>query len=175
MTTNKLFSLICGAFAALTLVSMVSITLIGCSDPVPQRNRVVTVPAQVEQAQQAAKDAQAAADRAEAVKKDIQNAINKLDSTGRNSNGTWKVGQAQTSGAGTVTEVGESKGGDATAPTYTFWFTWSERAGFVKKFSPVCPNQAIPVNTMVIMNFHWREYENSNPGCYLIDGYTVVK
>jgi len=147
----------------------------GCDDPPPQRNRVVTVPAQIEQAQQAAKDAQASADRAEATKKDIYDAINKLNSNGRNSDGTWKVGQAQVSGIGTVTEVGEIKNSNGTSDTYIFWFTFAERAGFVKKFLPVCPNQEIPVNSTVILNFHWKEYESQIPGCYMIDGHTVVK
>jgi len=162
------------AICTLVLVLMIAAAN-GCSDPPPAKNRVPTVTAQIEEAQQAATDAKAAADRAEATKKDIQDAINKLDANGRNSDGTWKVGQAQLSGVGTVTEVGEIKNHDGTDTTYIFWFTFAERAGFVKKFSPVCPNQVIPVNNTVTLNFHWKEYENSVPGCYLIDGYTVVK
>ena len=162
------------AICTLVLVLMVAAAN-GCADPPPAKNRVPTVTAQIEQAQQAATDAKASADRAEATKKDIQEAINKLDANGRNSDGTWKVGQAQLSGVGTITEIGEIKSSDGTNTNYTFWFTFSERTGFVKKFSPVCSNQAIPVNATVILNFHWREYESNNPGCYLIDGYTVVK
>src|SRR5271170_271597 len=163
------------AICTLVLVLMVAAAN-GCADPPPQRNRVVTVPAQIEEAQQAAKDAQASADRAESTKKDIYDAINKLNANGRNSDGTWKVGQAQLSGVGTVTEVGETKVPQGESTTYTLWFTFAERAGFVKKFSPVCPNQEIPVNATVILNFHWKEYESDGrPGCYLLDGHTVVK
>src|SRR5271163_1466421 len=163
--------LACGVIA----LGMV-IGLGGCDDPPPAKNRVPTVPAQVEEAQAAAKDAQASADRASQSVKDIQASINKLDANGRNSDGTWKVGQAQLSGVGTVTEVGETKVPQGEGVSYTLWFTFSERAGYVKKFSPVCPNQEIPVNATVILNFHWKEYESEGkPGCYLIDGHTVVK
>ena len=163
-------------FAAVILILC---TTFGCgSDPQP-KNRVPTVSAQIEQAQQAANDAKAAADRAAQTQKDIQAAIDKLNGSGRNSDGTWKVGQPQISGVGTVTEVGEIKGKEGETVTYTFWFTFAERAGFVKKFTPTCANQAIPVNTAVILNFHWKEYDNGPtpaiPGCYMIDGYTVVK
>jgi hypothetical protein len=161
---------VCGLLALLMIVSMG-----GCSDPPPAKNRVPTVTAQIEEAQQAATDAKAAADRAESTKKDIFDAITKLDSAGRNSDGTWKVGQAQLSGVGTVTEVGDIKNNNGTSDTYIFWFTFAERAGFVKKFMPVCPNQEIPVNSTVILNFHWKEYESNTPGCYMIDGHTVVK
>ena len=163
--------LACGAIAFGVIMGMG-----GCADPPPAKNRVPTVTAQIEQAQQAATDAKASADRAEATKKDIQEAINKLDANGRNSDGTWKVGQAQLSGVGVVTEVGETKVPQGESTTYTLWFTFAERAGFVKKFSPVCPNQEIPVNATVILNFHWKEYESDGrPGCYLLDGHTVVK
>jgi hypothetical protein len=152
----------------------------GCADdPQPAKNRVPTVTAQIEQAQQAANDAKASADRAEQTKKDIQAAVARLDGAGRNSDGSWKVGQPQVSGVGTVTEVGEVKGKEGETVTFTFWFTFAERGGFVKRFIPVCTNQGVPVNTAVILNFHWKEYDNgttpSTPGCYLIDGYTVVK
>jgi outer membrane murein-binding lipoprotein Lpp len=165
---------VCGAVAlAIILVAG------GCGDDPQPKNRVPTVSAQIEQAQQAAKDAQAAAERAQQTQKDINTAIARLDGAGRNSDGSWKVGQPQVSGVGTVTEVGEIKGKEGETVTFTFWFTFAERAGFVKKFSPTCPNQAIPVNNTVILNFHWKEYDNGPtpavPGCYLIDGYTVVK
>ena|SRR5271163_1026175 len=163
------------AICTLVLVLMVAAAN-GCADEPQPKNRVPTVPAQVEEAQAAAKDAQASADRASQSVKDIQASINKLDANGRNSDGSWKVGQAQLSGIGTVTEVGETKVPQGEGVSYTLWFTFSERAGYVKKFSPVCPNQEIPVNATVILNFHWKEYESEGkPGCYLIDGHTVVK
>jgi len=149
----------------------------GCGGTAPDaKNRVPTVQAQLDQAQQAAKAAQTAADQAAQVQKNIQDAIARLDSNGRNSDGSVKIGHPEISGVGTVTEVGETdtKSGDTT--THVFWFTFSERGGFVKKFEKVCPNQAIPVNSAVILNFHWHPYEDSgDPGCYQIDGYTVVK
>jgi len=78
-----------------------------------------------------------------------------------------------------VDRVGEVKGKEGETVTFTLWFTFAERGGFVKRFTPVCTNQGIPVNASVILNFHWKEYDNgttpSTPGCYLIDGYTVVK
>jgi hypothetical protein len=161
---------VCGAIALAFVIAGG-----GCNSAPEPKNRVPTVSAQIEQAQAAANDARAAADRAAQTQKDIQAAIARLDGTGRNSDGTWKVGQPQTSSVGVVTAVGESKAINGESTSYTFWFTFAERAGYVKTFSPVCPNQAVPVNSAVILNFHWREYETSNPGCYLIDGYTVVK
>jgi len=162
---------VCGLLAVLILGTA------SCGDDKPDvKNRVATVPAQIEQAQQAAKDAQASADRAAQTQKDINTAIARLDNAGRNSDGTWKVGQPQTSGVGVVTEIGETKVPQGESTTYTLWFTFAERAGYVKKFSPVCPNQEIPVNATVILNFHWKEYESEGkPGCYLLDGHTVVK
>ena len=80
------------------------------------------------------------------------------------------------SGVGVVTSVGEAKSPNGEISNYTFWFTFAERGGFVKTFSPVCPNQTIPVNNSVILNFHFKEYtDSSNPGCYFVDSYTVVK
>src|SRR5271154_6695966 len=95
------------AICTLVLVLMVAAAN-GCADEPQPKNRVPTVPAQVEQAQQAAKDAQTAAANAVQTQKDIQAAIDKLNGAGRNSDGSWKVGQAQVSGVGTVTEVGET-------------------------------------------------------------------
>jgi|SRR5271157_3527209 len=165
---------VCGAIALGLLIGAG-----GCADDPAPKNRVPTVQYQLDQAQQAAKDAQAAAANAQQTQKDIQAAVARLDSQGRNSDGSWKVGQPQVSGVGTVTEVGEIKGKDGETVTFTLWFTFAERAGFVKKFMPVCTNQGIPVNNSVIMNFHWKEYDNGPtpavPGCYMIDGYTVVK
>ena len=165
---------VCGAIALAFLLAGG-----GCNSAPEPKNRVPTVSAQIEQAQQAANDAKASAERAAQTQKDINAAIARLDGAGRNSDGTWKVGQPQLSGIGTVTEVGEIKGKEGETVTFTFWFTFAERAGFVKKFSPVCPNQAVPVNATVTLNFHWKEYDNGPtpavPGCYMIDGYTVVK
>jgi hypothetical protein len=163
---------VCGLIA-LTIVAVAG----GCgSDPEPARNRVPTVQAQLDQAQQAAKDAKAAADQATQTQKNIQDAIAKLDSNGRNSDGSVKIGHPEISGVGTVTEVGETKITISNNTTYLLWFTFAERTGFVKKFDLVCADQVIPVNSAVILNFHWKEYtESSDPGCYKIDSYTVVK
>jgi hypothetical protein len=159
------------------LVLLIAAVVAGCgSDPEPAKNRVPTVQAQLDQAQQAAKDAKAAADQVTQTQKNIQDAIAKLDSNGRNSDGSVKIGHPEVSGIGTVTEVGETESRSGETTTKIFWFTFAERTGFVKKFEIVCPNQAVPVNSTVILNFHWREYDSSsNPGCYQIDGYTVVK
>jgi hypothetical protein len=162
----------------LILVLLVAaVATAGCgSDPEPAKNRVPTVQAQLDQAQQAAHDAKAAADQAAQSQKNIQDAIAKLDNNGRNSDGSVKIGHPEISGVGTVTEVGETDTKSGETTTHVFWFTFSERGGFVKKFEKVCPNQAVPVNSTVILNFHWHPYEDSSdPGCYQIDGYTVVK
>src|ERR1700676_1321660 len=160
----------------LILVLLVAAVAAGCgSDPEPAKNRVPTVQAQLDQAQQSARDAKAAADQAAQAQKNIQDAIAKLDGNGRNSDGSVKIGHPEISGVGAVTEVGETQTKEGETTKTVFWFTFAERTGFVKKFEIVCPNQAVPVNGAVILNFHWREYESGNPGCYQIDGYTGVK
>jgi|SRR5271154_4944102 len=162
------------AICTLVLVLMVAAAN-GCADEPQQKNRVPTVQAQLDEAQQAANDAKTAAASAQQTQKNIQDVINKLDNGGRNSDGTWKIGQPQISSVGVVTSVGDSKSTDGQTTNFTFWFVFAERTGFVKTFTPVCPNQSVPVNNTIILNFHWKEYENSTPGCYMIDGYTVVK
>jgi hypothetical protein len=148
----------------------------GCGSDTPDvKNRVPTVAAQLDQAQQAAKEAQAAADQAAQTQKNIQAAIDKLNGANANSGGNVKVDRPQTTNPGVVTSVGESKSKDGETATYTMWFTFAERGGFVKTFTPACTNQAIPVNGTIILNFHWQEYESGTPGCFHIDGYTVVK
>lgn len=151
--------------------------LIGCgSDDTPDvKNRVPTVSAQLDQAQQAAKDAKASADQAAQTQKNIQAAIDKLNGAGANSDGNPKIGRPEISNPGMITSVGESTGKNGENTTYTMWFTFAERGGFVKTFTPACTNQAIPVAGTVILNFHWQEYDSGTPGCYHIDGYTVLK
>lgn len=162
---------VCGAIA-LAIMLMAG----GCADdPPPQKTRVATVPQQLEQAQQSAADAKAAADSAAATLKQIQDGINKLDSQWKNSDGTMKLGHPEITGVGTISNVAFNKIQSASGESsdkYVFTFTFSERAGFVKEFKPVCPNQSIPVNGTVILNFHWADRD---PGCYQIDGYTVTK
>ena len=164
--------LACGVIALLMVVLAG-----GCGDDQPDvKNRVPTVPYQLEQAKQAAKEAKDAADRAVQAQTNIQAAIGKLDDAGRNSDGSVRIGHPETSNPGTVTSVGEAKSHDGETTNFTFYFTFAERNGFVKTFTPVCPNQSIPVNNTVILNFHWQQYtDSSNVGCYKIDGYTVVK
>jgi hypothetical protein len=165
---------VCGAIAFAFLLAGG-----GCSsDPAPQtQNRVPTVQYQLDQAQQAAKDAQAAAANAQQTQKDIQAAIARLDNAGRNSDGSKKVGAPEITAPGVVTSVGESVSHEnSTTTIYTFYFTFAQRDGFVKQFAPVCPNQSIPVNGTVTLNFHWKEYTSSeNVGCYVVDGYTVLR
>ena len=150
----------------------------GCSDdPQPtQKNRVPTVAEQLTQAQDSAAQAKAAADKADQTLKDIQAGLDKLNNAGRNADGSWKVGSPERTGVGVVTAVGYSKTKDGENYNYNLWFTFADRNGFVRTFSPVCPNQSIPANNTIILNFHWKEYTGMyDPGCYMIDGYTVVK
>jgi hypothetical protein len=163
---------LCGLVALLVFVGIG-----GCgSDPEPAKNRVPTVQAQLDQAQQAARDAKAAADQAVQSQKNIQDAIARLDGQGRNSDGSVKIGHPEISGVGSVTEVGETKVTISNSTTHLLWFTFAERSGFVKKFDFVCADQVIPVSKAVVMNYHWKEYTGSeDPGCYRIDSYTVVQ
>jgi outer membrane murein-binding lipoprotein Lpp len=151
----------------------------GCSDEPEQtqKNRVPTVQAQVDQAQQAANDAKAAAASAQQTQKDIQAAVARLDNAGRNSDGSRKVGAPEVTAPGVVTSVGEAVSHeDSTTTTHTFYFQFAERGGFVKQFAPVCPNQSVPVNASITLNFHWHEYTSAaDKGCYVIDGYTVLR
>lgn len=157
-------------------VLLLAVFLVGCADdPAPVKTRVATVPQQLEQAQQSAADAKAAADHADATLKQIQDGINKLDNQWKNSDGTMKLGHPEITGVGTITNVAYNKIQSASGESsdkYVFTFTFAERAGFVKDFKPVCPNQNIPVNSTVILNFHWADRD---PGCFQIDGYTVTK
>lgn len=166
-----------GLYVALGILIAISAILAfrhGGGDDV--KSRVPVLQEQIDQARQSAKDAEDAAQSAEQTKKDIQAAIDNLNNQWRNSDGTLKVGHPETTNAGIVTDVGSAKNTNGTATTYTVWFTFVERGGFVKKFVPVCPNQAIPTVSTVVLNFHWKEYSDSDdPGCYVIDSYTVVR
>jgi hypothetical protein len=161
------------------LVLLIAAIAGGCSgelDVKSVKNRVPTMPAQLDQAQQAAKDAQAADASVQQTQKNIQDAIAKLDSNGRKSDGSVKIGHPEISGVGTVTEVGMNKITISNVTTSVLWFTFAERQGFTKKFDPVCPEAVIPVSKTVILNYHFREYQDdSHPGCSVIDSYTVVQ
>jgi hypothetical protein len=161
------------------LLAVLGLTLlvIGCGSEPDVKNRVPTMQGQIEEAQKAVHDAKGYADQAAQTKKDIQAALDRLDHAGLNSNGSKKIGAPEVSGAGIVTEVGSTKVSVAEEESYTLlWFTFAERAGFTKKFESVCANQTVPVNKTVMLNFHWRGYNNqTDPGCYIIDGYTVVQ
>lgn len=140
------------------------------------RSRVPTMPEQIDQARQAAKDAKASADKAAQIDNDIKANIEKLNSQWRNSDGTLKIGHPEVGNAGTVTEVGQTNASDSQGNQIgTLWFTFAERGGFVKKFQPVCAGQSIPVNKSVILNYHWQAYNDGHIGCYVIDGYTVTQ
>ena len=152
--------------------------MVGCEDdPQPaQKNRVPTVAEQLTQAQDSAAQAKAAADKADQTLKDIQAGLDKLNNAGRNADGSWKVGSPERTNVGTVTAVGYSKTKDGENYNYNLWFTFADRNGFVRTFSPVCPNQSVPAGNNIVLNYHWKEYTDfNNPGCYMIDGYTVVK
>ena len=159
-------------------VFAVVLTQVGCGDdPQPaQKNRVPTVAEQLTQAQDSAAQAKAAADKADQTLKDIQAGLDKLSNAGRNADGSWKVGSPERTNIGVVTAVGYSKTKEGENFNYNLWFTFADHGGFVRTFSPVCPNQSVPANNTVVLNFHWKEYTDlNNPGCYMIDGYTVVK
>jgi hypothetical protein len=149
--------------------------VVGCGSDQPNvKNRVPTVQGELDAAQQASRDAKAAADSAAQTKKDIQAAIDKLNGAQANSDGSIKIDRPQTTNPGIVTSVGEAKSRDGEITHYTFWFTFAERGGYVKTFDHVCDNQSIPGNGTVILNFHWHPYDGSDsPGCYALDGYTV--
>lgn len=164
--------------AAIIAVAGLTVSLAGCSDdPQPaQKNRVPTVAEQLTQAQDSAAQAKAEADRAAQTLKDIQAGVDKLNNAGRNADGSWKVGSPEKTNVGVVTAVGYSKTKEGESFNYNLWFTFADRGGFVRTFSPVCPNQSVPANNTVVLNFHWQSYTGINdPGCYMIDGYTVVK
>jgi hypothetical protein len=153
--------------------------LSGCADdPQPaQKNRVPTVAEQLTQAQDSAAQAKASADSAAQTLKDIQAGLDKFKNAGLNSDGSRKVGAPEVTLPGVVTSVGQavSHEGESTV-IYTFYFTFAERTGFNKQFAPVCPNQSVPVNNTITLNFHWKEYTDAqHVGCYMIDGYTVIK
>ena len=162
----------------LTGVAILIGIMVGCADdPQPaQKNRVPTVAEQLTQAQDSAAQAKAAADKADQTLKDIQAGLDKLNNAGRNADGSWKVGSPERTGVGVITSAGYSRTKDGENYNYNLWFTFADRNGFVRTFSPVCPNQSIPANNTVVLNFHWKEYTGIyDPGCYVIDGYTVVK
>jgi hypothetical protein len=168
--------------AIVAAITAVSVHMIGCSDDDAAkqqqvRNRVPTVAEQVTEAQDAAQRAKSSADAAAQTVKDIQAAVSRLDNAGRNSDGSRKVGAPEVTLPGVVTSVGESVSHEGESTTiYTFYFTFADRSGFVKQFIPLCPNQSVPVNNTVTLNFHWHEYTSvSDKGCYQIDGYTVIK
>jgi hypothetical protein len=158
------------------VVLLVFAVIAGCGSTPDAKNRVPTVQAQLDEAQQAAQNAKASADQAAQTQKNIDAAIERLDHAGRNSDGSVKIGHPETSGVGIVTEVGMTHVTTGQVTVGELWFTFAERAGFTKKFDIVCSSQSIPVNKAVVLNFHWHQYDSeNNPGCYIIDSYTVVQ
>ena len=150
----------------------------GCGSDQPQvKSRIPTVGQQLEQAQQAAQDAKAAADRAQQTAKDIQTNIDRLNNSGRNPDGTFKEGHPEQSGAGQIVSFGSSKipadaNLGATEDSYLD-FTFTQRDGFTKRFFPTCPDQNLQVNKSIVLMYHWKSYEGqgfSKRGCYVIDG-----
>lgn len=172
---SKEIKVIITTIIALSLIVIVLAFRLGSNSP-DIRSRVPTMPEQIDQARQAAKDAKASADKAAQIDNDIKANIEKLNSQWRNSDGTLKIGHPEVGNAGTVTEVGQTNASDSQGNQIgTLWFTFAERGGFVKKFQPVCAGQSIPVNKSVILNYHWQAYNDGHIGCYVIDGYTVTQ
>jgi hypothetical protein len=108
---------------------------IGRGTDLDVKNRVPTMQAQLDQVQQAARDAKASENRTAQIEKNIQAAIDKLDSEGRNSDGSVRVGHPEVTGTGTVTEVGGIKVSNGDSENYFLWFTFAEKAGFTTRSS----------------------------------------
>jgi hypothetical protein len=160
----------------LAAVCGLALLMLGCGGQPDVKNRVPTVQGQLDEAQKAAHDAKEYADQAAQTKKDIQAAVDRLNGAGRNSDGSRKTGAPEASGVGMVTEVGTAKVTIGQTTTDMLWFTFAERAGFTKKFDTVCAETVVPVNKAVALNYHFRSYtDDSHPGCYMIDSYTVAQ
>lgn len=146
----------------------------GCSSAPEPKNRVPTVQAQLDQAQQAVKDAQAAAASAQQTQKDIQASIDKLNSEGRNSDGQLREGHPEQSGVGVVVSFGNAKipadSNLGESDQYFLDFTFAQRDGFTKRFFPVCPSQTVQAYKPIILMYHWQSYSSNQRGCYVIDG-----
>ena len=168
------FKFLLGAVALMVFIFAMQ----GCGDDSkPEvKNRVPTVAEQLTQAQDSANQAKASADSAAQTLKEIQAGVATLSASGRNADGSWKVGSPEKTNVGAVTAVGYSKTKDGDNYNYNLWFTFADRNGFVRTFSPVCPNQSVPAGGNIVLNFHWKEYTGIyDPGCYMIDSYSVVK
>jgi len=165
MTPSKLIVIVAACIIALMVTVMYA-----CSGDQPQqqnKNRVPNIQIYADQAQQAAKDAQAAADKVAAAQKDIDASVAKLNGVQRDSNGEPKEGRAEATLAGNVVEF-NTRGGDS--------FTFAERTGFVKIFTPLCAETTIPGSKTVVMQYHWQSADTSGrSGCYKIDGFTIVQ
>ncbi len=120
---------------------------------------------QLQQAQQAAADAKAAAQQAQKIQTDLQAQIDKLDKSERNSNSELKEGRAEVTGVGNIVEFGEPD---------SLSFLFVEEGGFSKRFYPVCGNQTLPVNKTIALRYHWRPWDTQQQkGCYIIDSFTI--
>jgi hypothetical protein len=145
------------------------IIMVACSSdpaPAPNRSRVPQMSDYVSQAQQSAKDAQAAADKAAQSQKDIDTAVAKLNGVQRDSDGNLKEGRPETTAAGNIVEFSK--------PDYLS-FLFIEKTGFSKRFYPVCDGQALPANRTVSLNYHWRSAVGQINGCYAIDSFTIIQ
>ena len=161
------------------LALLIAAIAAGCGNPTPDvKNRVPTLGAQVEQAQQAASDAKDAADRAQAAQKDIHDAVDKLNGSQRDSGGNLKEDRPQQTGPGFIVDFGNDRipADQNLVATDDFYlgFTFAERSGFTKHFFPVCPSQSIQVNKSIVLLYHWRGFLGETGvgkrGCYIIDG-----
>ena len=161
----------------LAVLASAVVAMVACSDDAQQtaKNRVPTVSQQLEQAQQSAADAKAAADSANETLKKVQTAVDKLD--GRDSDGNLKEGRAEQTGVGVVVDffsqqVPADQNYSASDDAY-LGFTFAERSGFTKRFFPVCPGQTIQGYKPIVLMYHWRHDQMSSAGkrgCYIIDG-----
>ena len=165
---------VCGLVALLVIAAAG-----GCGtwQPPNQRNRVPTVQAQVDQARRAAEDAKAAAAEAQQTQKNIQAAIDQLNSQGRNSDGSGREDRPQQTGAGVIVDFGSlqipADQNYVVSDDSYLGFTFNQRDGFTKRFFPVCPGQSIQAYKPVVIMCHWRHDQSSaagKRGCYVIDG-----
>jgi hypothetical protein len=166
MTPAKLIVFV--ATGVLTLV--LSLLYVACSDEPPQqnnKNRVPNTQLYADQAQQAAADAKAAADRVAQAQKDIDASVAKLNGVQRDSEGNLKEGRPETTTAGNIVQFSNT-GGDS--------FTFAERTGYVKIFTPLCADTTIPGSKTVVVMYHWQATDNSGrAGCYKVDGFSIVQ
>jgi|SRR5271170_1307309 len=165
MTPSKLIVIVAACIIALMITVMYA-----CSGDQPQqqnKNRVPNIQIYADQAQQAAADAKAAADRVAQAQKDIDASIAKLSGVQRDSDGNLKEGRPETTSAGNVIEF-NTRGSDS--------FTFAERTGYVKIFTPLCADSTVPGSKTVVMQYHWQPYDSSGRnGCYKIDGFSIVQ